>query len=95
MNWNTVASDSSAAKSSTAVPTALKASFQSVTAVSLATRSPTPASHRISGAARQTSVSIATPKGMADGRDLRLPSSVKLDCGLQKPSLDSDVGTAR
>ena len=94
MNWNTVASDSSAAKSSTGVPTALKASFQSATAVSLATRSPTPASQRISGAARQISVSIATPKGMVEGRDLRLPSSVRLDCGLQKPSLDSDVGTA-
>jgi len=37
---------------------------------------------------------MATPKGMVEGRDLRLPSSVRLDCGLQKPSLDSDVGTA-
>ena len=47
-------SDNSAAKSSTGSPVAWNASFQSRTAVNLATRSPTPESVSIRGASRQT-----------------------------------------
>ena len=95
MNWKTVESERSAAKSSTRVPTAWKASRQSSTAVSLETRSPTPDHHSIGGASRQTSVSTTTPYGMQEGNDRRLPSSVRLDCGLQKPSFERDAGTEK
>src|SRR5262252_4803199 len=39
--------------------------------------------------------STTTASGRPVGNDRRLPSSVKLACGEQKPSLDTDVGTAK
>src|SRR6516225_3510317 len=87
--------DSSAAKSSISSPVRWKASFQSWMAVNLATKSPMPDKVRIRGASRQTAVSATTPNGRAAGNDLRLPRMVRLDRGLQNPSFDSEVGTAK
>src|SRR5947209_6650952 len=64
-------------------------------AVNLATRSPTPDNVKTRGASRQTAVSITTPNGKAADRERRLPRTVRLACGLQKPSFDSEVGTAK
>src|SRR5215472_5986551 len=94
-NWYTLASESKAAKSSTGVPMAWKAIFQSVTAVNFETRSPTPECQRISGAFKHTAVTIITPKGMADGKGRRRSPSVRLDCELQNLLFDSDAGTER
>lgn len=94
MNWKTVASERRAAKSSTGVPRVWKARFQSLTAVILEMRSPMPESQRTLGAAWVMVVSMTTPKGMALGRERRLASRVRLDWGLQKPSLEREVGMA-
>jgi hypothetical protein len=47
------------------------------------------------GAFKHTAVSRITPNGMADGSGRRRSSKVRLDCELQKPSFESDVGTEK
>src|SRR5262249_19676236 len=83
------------ARSFTATPRRWNASVQSATAVNFADKSPTPECQSVSGARRQTARSTTTASGRPVGSDRRLPSSVKLACGEQKPSLETDVGTAK
>jgi hypothetical protein len=37
-------------------------------------------------------VSTTTAKGIREGNDRRPPATVRLDCGLQKPSFERDAG---
>src|SRR5215475_16157892 len=90
-----LASDINAARSLTGSPRRWKASFQSETAVNLEHRSPTPECQSGSGARWQTTRSTTTASGGPVGSDRRWPSTVKLACGEQKPSLDRDVGAAK
>ena len=40
-------------------------------------------------------MSTTTPKGMQEGSDRRWPATTRLDCGLQKPSLEREAGTEK